>query len=130
GGPARRLARGAGAIGCAGAGGSGRSRLAAMRLDGSDMEELTEGDSVDLAPSWVPNVHRRLVYQSAGIARDAKGFPVGLGPFGVHQLDIDSGAITTLVESPQHDMLGPKVAGDGTLYYLRRPWREPGPRPP
>src|SRR5262249_54029917 len=84
----------------------------------------------DLAPSWVPNVHRRLVYQSAGIARDAKGFPVGLGPYGLHQLDIDSGAITTLAESQAHDLLGPKVAGDGALYYLRRPWREPGQRPP
>jgi hypothetical protein len=55
---------------------------------------------------------------------------MGLGPYGIHELEIDSGKITTIVESPTHDFLGPKVATDGTLYYLRRPYRIPGERSP
>lgn len=126
----RHLCVGPEAIACSVAGPSGTANLAAMRLDGSDLMELTEGDSVDLAPSWVPGAERRLVYQSAGIARDGDGVPIGLGPFGIHQLDIDSGKITTVMEAPGHDLLGPKVAADGTVCYLRRPWRAPGHRSP
>jgi hypothetical protein len=118
------------AIACSVSGGGGTANLAAMRLDGSELIELTEGDSVDLAPSWKPGGERRLVYQSAGVARNAQGFPVGLGPFAIHELDIDSGRITTVAEAPAHDLLGPQLASDGTLYYLRRPYRVPGYRSP
>src|SRR5262249_9125946 len=87
-------------------------------------------DAVDLAPSWMPGTERRLIYQSAGIARDERGLPIGLGPFGIQQLEIDSGRISTVAEAPGHDLLGPKAAADGTLFYLRRPRRAPGHRSP
>jgi hypothetical protein len=124
----KHLCVGQEAIACSVVGAAGAANLGVMRLDGSDLVELTEGDSVDLAPTWRPDAERRLVYQSAGVARNSRGFPVGVGPFGIHELDIDSGRITTIAEEPTRDFLGPKIARDGTLYCLRRPYREPGHR--
>ena len=99
-----------------------RAHIGVMRADGSALTEVTEGDSVDLAPSWVPQAPRRLVYQSAGVGRDASGRPVGVGPSAIHQLDIERGDVRPLAESAAHDLFGPRIGTDGALYYLRRPW--------
>src|SRR5581483_1031577 len=93
-----------------------------MNGDGSDMREISEGDSVDLAPRWVPGASRRLVFQTAGLGRDAAGRFSGYGPFAVQQLDLDSGDLTTLAEDPDSDLLGPQKTASGDLYYIRRPF--------
>ena len=98
----------------------------AVRIDEeSGFSEVTEGDSVDAAPRWVPGERRRLVFQSAGVGRNQAGHYAGLGPFAVQLLDIDSSDLTTVVEDAQHDCLTPQMLDDGTLYYIRRPY-EPG----
>jgi hypothetical protein len=98
-----------------------RAHIAVMRADGSALTEVTEGDSLDLAPSWVPGAPRRLVYQTAGVARDRSGGLVGLGPSAIHELDLERGEVRTLAESPAHDLFAPRVGDDGAVYYLRRP---------
>jgi hypothetical protein len=97
------------------------ANLAVLNPDGSDLREITEGDSVDLAPRWVPGAERRLVFQSAGVGRDAAGRLSGTSPFAVQELDLDSGEIACLAEDPEADLLGPQKSDDGALYYIRRP---------
>lgn len=104
------------------------ANLALLNADGSDLHEVSEGDSIDLAPRWVPGAQRRLVFQSAGLGRDAAGRLSGASPFAVQQLDLDSGEIATLAEDPEADLLGPQQSTDGSLYYIRRP--RPNPRAP
>src|SRR5882724_6323093 len=70
------------------------SNLAVIRVDGKDFNEITEGDSVDLAPSWIPGKTRTLVFQSAGIARNQKGQHSGRGPFAIQELSLDTGDMT------------------------------------
>jgi hypothetical protein len=94
-----------------------------MAADGSDLTEVTEGDSVDQAPSWGPGPGRQLVFQSAGIGRDRNGAFHSLGPFAVKRLDLDGGELTALLEDPGHDLLGPRVAPDGSLLCIRRPYK-------
>jgi hypothetical protein len=98
------------------------SNIAVMDADGSGLREVTQGDSIDLSPRWAPGSDRLLVFQSAGIGRDAAGHYSGRGPFAIHQLDVDSGELTTLAEDQHVDLLGPQVAAGGALYYVRRPW--------
>jgi hypothetical protein len=98
--------------------------IGVMSLDATDLREVTEGDSHDRLPAWVPGPRRRLVYQSAGVARDAAGRPAGLGPCEVHCLDLDDGTLETLASDPRADLLGPRIDADGALYYLRRPYRD------
>ncbi len=101
---------------------AGTANLAVLRADGSDLLEVTEGDSLDLAPAWVPG-QPQLVYQSAGLGRDRQGNFQGYGPFALHRVDLKSGEVTCLAEQPDAEFLAPRVAPDGTVWAIRRPWR-------
>ena len=96
------------------------ANLAVLNSDGTNLREVSEGDSIDLAPRWVPGA-RRLVFQSAGLGRDAAGRFFGTAPFAVQQLDLESGEVLSLAEDPEADLLGPQRSSDGALYYIRRP---------
>ena len=101
------------------------SNIAVLNADGSDLREVSEGDSIDLAPRWRPGSPRQLVFQSSGLGRDAAGRYSGTGPSSVQQLDLDSGEIVCLAEDAEADLLGPQVSADGSLYYIRRPRPKP-----
>lgn len=103
----------------------GTSNLAVMNADGSDLQEITEGESLDLAPSWAAE-GARVVYQTAGLGRDREGRLAGMSPFSVQLLDPRTGEIETLLEDARHDFLGPRLASDGTVYAIRRPYRAAG----
>lgn len=100
---------------------NGSSTIAVIGADGSGMAEVTQGDTQDESPTWTSA--NEIVYQSAGMARTPGGYAVGRGPFAIQKLDIEGGQVTTLAQDPHFDLLGPKVAADGTLYYIRRPYQ-------
>ncbi|HTR41125.1 MAG TPA: hypothetical protein VMH87_05875 [Pseudomonadales bacterium] len=85
-------------------------------------KELTEGDSFDTAPRWVPGPETKIVFQSAGIGRNERGQFAALGPFSLQQLDTETGEMTMLLEDPKFDYLAPLMLADGRLLYIRRPW--------
>ncbi len=68
-------------VACSVYGKEGHANIARIRNDGTGLVELTEGDSVDIAPAWSPAGDQSLVYQSAGIGRSRDGYAMGLGPF-------------------------------------------------
>jgi hypothetical protein len=100
----------------------GTANIAVRPAGETGFGEATEGDSVDTAPRWIPGEARRLVFQSAGVGRNRHGHFAGLGPFAIQRLDVDSGEMTTLLEDSRHDLLGPQMTADGTLYFIRRPY--------
>jgi len=102
------------------------SHIAILAVEGTDFFEATDGDSFDIAPRWVPGPGRRIVFQSAGLGRDSAGRFAGLGPFAIQQLDLDSGDMRCLADEPEYDLLGPQRTSDGSLYYIRRPYRDAG----
>ena len=99
----------------------GTAAVAAMNADGNDLTELTEGDSLDLAPSFEQGTTRRIVFQSAGIGRTKDGHPAAVGPFAIRRLDLDRGEIDTVAEDAAYDFLGPRGLADGTTLAIRRP---------
>ncbi len=103
----------------------GGSNIGVMNADGTGFAEVTEGDTIDLAPRWVPGSRHEIVFQCAGIGRDQAGAWAGQAPFTVEKLDLESGQLTTLAEDPESDLIAPQVAADGALYYIRRPYRHP-----
>jgi len=103
---------------------TGNANIGVMIKGEPGIGEVTEGDSVDTAPHWVPGDNRRIVYQSAGVGRNREGQFLALGPFSVHLVDIDSTTMETLLEDDQVDFLSPQMLADGTLYYIRRPYNE------
>src|SRR5206468_1707687 len=55
-----------GAVACSVRHEFGTANIAVRPDDQTGFSEVTEGDSLDSAPRWVPNHPRRLVFQSAG----------------------------------------------------------------
>lgn len=112
-----------GDLACSLATGTGAAHIGLMNSEGGSLREITSGDSADEAPCWAPNRERTLVFQSAGVGRHETGAIFGLSPYAICQLDLTKESLTTLVESPQHDYLAPRVGADGSLYCIRRPYQ-------
>lgn len=99
----------------------GSSSIAVMNADGTDYAELTEGDSLDFNPSWVPGERREIVFASSGIARDQQGAARSFAPTVIQRLDVDTAQMDVIAEEKGADLIRPSMTGDGTLYYIRRP---------
>lgn len=93
-------------------------------IKGNDVQQLTEGDSIDEAPTWVPGGKRKLVYQSAGIGRNQHGVMVGIGPASIQQLDLDNGSLETIAADDSYDFLAPRKDAQGNLFFIRRPYEQ------
>ncbi len=107
----------------------GSSSIAIMHGDGTDLREVTQGDTIDDAPRWAPASAHEIIFQSAAIGRNKAGFAVTQAPFAIHKLNLEAGEVSTLAEDPKFDLLMPHLSSDGTLYYIRRPYRDPS-QPP
>ncbi len=104
----------------------GAVNVAVMKGAGKGLREVTAGDSTDECPAWVPSADPNkhlLVYQSAGLGRNAQGMVVDRGPYAVFELDADNGEMKTLLEADDTDYLSPRVGPDGSLYYITRPYQ-------
>lgn len=101
--------------------GRGFSNIAAMRGDGCELTDVTQGDSLDRAPAWVPGSPHELVYQSSGVARDNQGRNMGASSSRIELLNLESGEIRTLLGDTQYDYLDPQMDADGNLYCIRKP---------
>jgi hypothetical protein len=108
-----------GSFACSVPSANGSRHLALLRGDGYDEEEITEGDSIDEAPSWSQK-GRALVFQSAGIARSREGYVAGIGPYTIQRLDLDTGRLEDLLRDDGHDLLHPRENEDGSLIFIRR----------
>jgi hypothetical protein len=101
---------------------NGTANIGVMFKNENSVKELTEGDSVDTSPQWVPGKPRKLVFQSAGVGRNRQGHFLALGPFSIQELNLDTAEMNTLLEDAKNDFLAPQITGDGTFYYIRRPY--------
>jgi hypothetical protein len=103
----------------------GSSSIAILRADATDPVEATEGDSNDMAPSFIPGSSDRVLFQSAGIGRNAAGHAIARGAFAIHELDLNKSEVKTVLEDPKSDLMGPRMDAQGRLYYIKRPWKDP-----
>lgn len=100
-----------------------QEHLHAMNLKADSTTILTEGDTLDAYPRWIMGSSDSLVYQSAGIGRGANGVYMGLGPSGINKLNIKTGEIEELVQYDRFDCLAPAMDKEGSLYYIKRPYK-------
>lgn len=101
---------------------AGTSHVSLVGLDGEGVSVLTEGDTVERNPRWVPNQPRTVVFESAGVGRTPDGLFGGLGPSSIQTLDVKSGELATLAEEKDFDLCQPRLDAAGALYFVRRPW--------
>ena len=105
----------------------GTACIAAIEAEGRGLRELTEGDSMDEAPSWALDEEKAVVFQSAGIGRNQAGVRIALSPYCIQKLDLAGGQWQTLLEDEAYDYLMPRMGVDGSLYCVRRPYQPHGP---
>jgi hypothetical protein len=110
-------------VACAVVHDDGTAAIALMSRDAADLREVTEGESLDLAPAWADDGSPRIVYQAAGLGRDGAGRPAGYGRFEIHVVDLARGEVETLAADASADLERPRIGADGSLYYLSRPHR-------
>lgn len=103
----------------------GEANIVLFNRDGSGFREVTGGDTVDAAPAWVPDAPKRLLFQSSGLARDERGAIVAQGHASIQMLDMESGSVAPILESPDFDYLKPRVCPAGNLLFIRRPYEAP-----
>ena len=103
----------------------GASHIASMSVSGDGLRELTGGDTIDSAPTAVPGDEGVVIYQSAGIARNQQGGWAGIGHVTLQELNTATGRVTPVLEDPRYDFLSPRVAADGALFFIRRPYEPP-----
>jgi hypothetical protein len=108
-------------VACTLRGNGGIAHIVVVTTEGRNLREVTEGDVLDGAPSWVPGEPRTLVYQSAGVGRDRRGFVSGFGAMSIQRLDLARATVECVLQDANVDFLAPRVASDGTLYAMRRP---------
>ncbi len=100
----------------------GVANIAILDREGGHYREVTGGDTVDSAPAWVPGAPQRILFQSAGLARNEQGHILALGNTSIQQLELESGALEPLLEDPAFDHLKPRVLPSGELLFIRRPY--------
>jgi hypothetical protein len=105
----------------------GTAHIGVMDAEGRGLREVTEGDCVDESPAWVVGAQKTLVFQSAGVGRNAAGVRVALGTYAIMKLDLESGEFVTVMEEDEHDLLTPRILPDGSLLFIRRPYELHGP---
>lgn len=108
----------------AGVSGRGRERhIAVFTLPRGDYDILTEGDTFEENPCW-SGTENALYFTVAGYSCGKA--PAELGPRSIVKYDFDRGTMEEILDNPQWDCLKPQSGSDGSLYYIKRPYRQPG----
>ena len=101
---------------------NGMANIVVMDADGKNERELTEGDTVDTSPAWIPGEEDEILYQSSGLARSEEGYVIAYGPTSIELLNTGSGDVTSVLGDAQTDFMQPRVDSAGNLYFIRRPY--------
>ncbi|MGD8572073.1 MAG: hypothetical protein PVH98_06390 [Gammaproteobacteria bacterium] len=101
---------------------NGIANIAMISEDGTESRQLTEGDTIDTSPAWIPGENNKILYQSSGLARSEDGYVIAHGPASIKLLDLADNQVTTVIEDPNFDYLQPRVDNAGNLYFIKRPY--------
>jgi len=99
--------------------------IALLRTDSTHLQYITEGDCNDCNPKWSLKDQNVLYYDSAGIGYNNAGHFAGFGPRSIYRLNTATGELHEVLEHPEFDYCYPFEDNDGSLYFIRRPYKQP-----
>lgn len=102
---------------------NGMMGLSITRADGLFGKRITLSDTIDEAPSWLPDGSEQLVFSSSAIGRDDDGSAIGKSCCRIEMLDLQNEEINKLFEVEEHDLLQPRLTDDKKLLCIRRPYK-------
>lgn len=86
--------------------------------------ELTEGDSIDIMPSFSRQNANTLLFSSAGFYVDSANRKIFYGSYVVNKLNLSTYEMEEVLANEKYDYLAPTQADNGTIFCIRRPKTE------
>jgi hypothetical protein len=130
---------------------AGESHIGVMELGKNNFTTHTEGHTVDHSPVWSRSARGVVYFCSSGLPEDemSEGSdmhdekkPIGMsrivsemyssarsarrGPTSIARLDVLRGELSEILSDVEYDYAHPQSLADGSLYYIRKPYREGG----
>ena len=124
---------------------AGESNIALMDMVSKKLTTYTEGHTLDITPVWSRVSTDRIYFTSIGLPEvtapredHAQRLSYGQimsgmyaplernterGPAAICMLDISRGSLTELLSDDKYDFTHPMSARDGSLYYIRKPYK-------
>ncbi len=106
----------------------GTRGIAIGENDGRLLKAITVSDGHDEVPAWVEDGSPKIIYQSSEFQRDDDGVSQAQSTYRIEMIDLDTQGISVVHEQSEVDLLQPRMLKDGTLFFVRRPFRA-GPAP-
>jgi hypothetical protein len=105
---------------CAASVGNAQNRsLAVFELPSGNYTELTEGDTREDFPSFSKRDDRRILFSSAGLARQGRLIQ---GPYAAMVYDTAKGEMSELFAHDELDFIRVKEDSQGSIYCIKRPY--------
>ncbi|AVP98402.1 hypothetical protein C7S18_14930 [Ahniella affigens] len=104
---------------------NGVANICVLNLETLEIRDLSTGDTSDRFPCDVPGQPGAVVFQSSGLGRGPEGGFL-YGPASLQWIVPGRRELETIIEDPAFDYLQPRVAPNGNLLYLRRPYEGAG----
>ena len=101
--------------------GSIERHLALCYSEKGDFSQITEGESIDIMPSFSRRDPKELYFSSSGLFFDTQRQTAHFSAYAINKLDLRSGEIKEIIAEVNYDFIRPREAADGTLYCIRRP---------
>ena len=98
--------------------------LAVCNGNTGDFRVLTEGNSVDITPSFSKQKENEILFSSAGFYADSSG-KIFYGAYAVNKLNLSTYNMEEILSDEKYDFLNPQQLVNGTIYCIRRPKTTP-----
>ena len=102
----------------------GEYHIALMEEGRAGYRWITSGDTYDTSPAFSMD-GKVIFYESSGLARSEEGYVAAQAPAEIIRLDLATGALEELCASTEYDYIRPKMAPDGGLYMIKKPYKLP-----
>ncbi len=123
---------------------AGESHIGVLDFNTGRIDTYTEGHACDSWPVWSAVDSGKIYFCSAGLPENEKAAPddnaaprgisqivdemyssssVRLGPSAICLLDINEGSLVELLSDNSYDYTSPQSTSDGSLYYIRKPYK-------
>ena len=95
--------------------------LALCESEKGDFRLITEGESIDIMPTFSRYDSQTIYFSSAGIFFDPRKREFHCSAYVINRLDMRSGEISEVAADAAYDYLHPRQAADQSIYCIRRP---------
>ncbi|MCL1817205.1 MAG: hypothetical protein FWG43_06365, partial [Clostridiales bacterium] len=86
-----------------------------------DFDQITEGESIDIMPSFSHHDPKLIYFSSAGIYFDPRRHTAHVSAYAISKLNLRSGEISEVNADAAYDFIRPRENVEGILHCIRRP---------